>query len=321
LAVFIQRIEADVAQGGQGYPHSLIIANEATARRLMEEIGTAINEILVTEASPGVVNQVRELVTSRLVTWSSTSPLFYRVLHTPRDSFDDFEISELLLENQPAGADIAAQILDHYYHHMVTSSAFRYRIDRFADHLAAEARRRATVKRPVRILNLHTGAGHELARLAKNAAFARAVQVTCLDNDAAALRRARHQLWKLARATTFVRADPREFVAASDWSDPPYDIIYAVNLFDQLSDRQTTKLIADCYVWLAPGGTLLFGNCQLTLPAHERILIDWLMNWKIRCRSEEGLRQIFSHTSFDPERVHFESDPPHASQMVTAIRR
>ena len=55
-------------------------------------------------------------------------------------------------------------------------------------------------------------------------------------------------------------ADPREFVAAPASSDLPYDIIYAVNLFDQLSDRQTTNLIADCYERLVPGGVLLFGN-------------------------------------------------------------
>jgi SAM-dependent methyltransferase len=318
LAVLIEQIEISVEQGVHGALPSLIAANAATTRRIMEGIGTIFHTVSISGEPPEVADQVRELATARLGAWSSTSPVFYRILHTPRESFDEFEIIVLLLENRPAGGNVAAQILDHYYRNMVTSSSMRNRINQFVSQLADETRRRAAETHPIRILNLHTGACKELELLARNRPFAQAAHITCLDRDPTALRRARQRLGPLASQTLFVRADAREHLAARSWPEAPYDIIYTVNLFDQLDDQQTAKLIADCYKGLAPGGVLIFGNYSLNLPIHERTFIAWLMNWNIRCHPEEEWRQIFTRTWLDADCVRFESEELQASQLVIA---
>jgi SAM-dependent methyltransferase len=320
LTALIEQIEVSAKTGTHGTLPNLIAANEATTQRIMEGIGTIFHTVSTAGEPPEVVDQVRELAADRLAVWSSTSPVFYRVLHTPRESFDEFEIIVLLLENRPAGGNVAAQILDHYYRNMVTSSSMRNRISRFVSHLADETRRRAAETHPVRILNLHTGAGRELELLAKNRPFAQAVHVTCLDRDPTALRRARQKLGPLASRARFVRADAREYLTARPWPEASYDIIYAVNLFDQLDDQQTAKLSADCCEGLTPGGVLIFGNYSLDLPIHERALIAWLMNWNIRCHSEEQWHQIFARTSLNADSVRFEPDESRASHLVIATR-
>ncbi len=296
----------------------LIKANEATTRRIMEGIGMILYAAGTSGEPPEVVDQVRELATNRLVAWSNTSPVFYHVRNTPREDFSNFEVILLVLENRLGGSDVAAQILDHFYLNMVISSSFRDRLPQIADLLADEARRRATKGRPVRILNLHTNTGRELELLANNRHFVEGVQITCLDRDPAALRRTRQRLERFAGRTEFVRADARKYVASKTWPEAPYDIIYAVTLFDQLDKEQTIKLVADCRRGLAPGGILAFGNFAPSLPNAERALMAWLMEFNVRSRPAEEWREIFAQTWGDPECVRFEPGESQASRLVIA---
>ena len=286
----------------------------------MEGIGTILHDVGMAGKPPEVADQVRELVAARLAAWSSTSPVFYHVRNTPRTEFNSFEIALLLLEHRLGGGNTAAQVLDHYYLNMVTCNSFRNRFTQVAGRLAAETERRASKTRPVRILNLHANTCRELELLANNRNFVEAVQITCLDRDPVALRRARQRLDRLARRLQFVRADARKYAAGRAWPEAPYDLIYTVNLFDQLDDEQTVKLIADCHRGLMPGGALLFGNYSPSMPSAERALIAWLMNWTIRSRPAEEWGQIFAQTWRDPDCVRIEPEALQASQLIIATR-
>ncbi len=318
LTALIEQIEVKIERGTQGGLPRLIAENEATTRRIMEGIGTIFYDIGASGEPPEVVDQVRELAATRLVAWSSTSPVFYHVRNTPREDFSNFEVILLVLENRLGGGDVAAQILDHFYLNMVISSSFRNRLPQIADLLADEAKRRATKGRPVRILNLHTNTGRELELLAGNRSFVEVVQITCLDRDPAALRRTRQRLERFAGRLQFIRADAREYAASRTWPEAPYDIIYTVNLFDQLDDEQTVKLIADCRRGLTPGGVLMFGNYSPSLPNAERAIMAWLMDFNIRSRPAEEWRQIFTQTWRDAECVRFEPEELQVSQLVIA---
>jgi extracellular factor (EF) 3-hydroxypalmitic acid methyl ester biosynthesis protein len=318
LAALIEQTESKTERGTQGALPRLIAENEATTRRIMEGIGTSLHTAGMAGEAPEVAEQVRELAFARLAAWSSTSPVFYHVRNTPRTEFNNFEIALLLLEHRLGGGNTAAQILDHYYLNMVTCSSFRNRFTQVAGRLAAETERRASTTPPVRILNLHANTCRELELLANNRDFIEAVHITCLDRDPVALRRARQRLERFAGRSQFVRADARKYAASRTWPEAPYDIIYTVNLFDQLDDEQTAKLIADCRRGLAPGGILMFGNYSPSMPGAERALIAWLMNWDIRCRPAEEWRQIFAQTWQDAECVRFEPEELQASQLVIA---
>jgi len=320
LAALIEQTEGNTERGKPGALARLIAESEAPTRRIMEGIGTLLHDVSAAGEPPEVADQVYELAASRLATWSSTSPVFYHVRNTPRTEFNNFEIALLLLEHRRGGGNTAAQILDHYYLNMVTCSSFRNRFAQIAGRLAAETERRASTTRPVRILNLHANTCRELELLANKRNFVEAVQITCLDRDPVALRRARQRLERFAGRSQFVRADARKYAASRTWPDAPYDIIYTVNLFDQLDDEQTVKLIADCRKGLMPGGILMFGNYSPNLPIAERALIAWLMNWSIRSRPADEWHQIFAQAWHDPEPVCFEPEALQASQLVIATR-
>jgi len=318
LASHIERIEASARAGLHGPLPRLITANEATTRRIMEEIGTLLHAVGAAGEPPDVVDRVRDLALARIAAWSGTSPVFYQVRNTRRDDFNNFEIMVRLLENRHAGGDTSAQILDHYYLNMETCSSFRRRFPRIVRLLADETAHRTAISRPVRILNLHTSACYELELLARNRSFVESVQITCLDRDPAALRRNRQRLERYGTRLRFIKADAREYVAAPNRLEAPYDLIYTLVLFDQVDDEQTAKMIADCRGQLAPGGLLLFGNYAPTMPVAERAIIGWLMDWEIRCRSMQAWREIFAQTWGNPACVRFELDETHTSQLVLA---
>ena len=151
LAALIEQIEVKIERGTQGALPRLIAENEAATRRIMEGIGTILHDVGRAGEAPEVAAQVRELATTRLVAWSSTSPVSTRAQYASED-FSNFEVMLLVLENRLGGGDMAAQILDHFYLNMVISSSFRNRLAQIADLLADEARRRVTKGRPARSL-------------------------------------------------------------------------------------------------------------------------------------------------------------------------
>lgn len=321
MSRLIKQIELRHARKPSLPLRNLIDAYEPQTHGIMEAVGTALGDFIATEPSLDTLVQVRAMVAAHLRTWSSTSPVFYHVSHTPPTALNNFEIIDLLLDNRPGGADVASQILDHYYLNTVAVHAYRQRVAQLIAHIAELTGRRAAANLPVRILELHTGAARELLALAKERNFARVADVTCVASDTAALRRVSQRAnGLLARRITTFRADPRTFVTAPPAAVQPYDIIFASVLFDQLKDQAVAKLIANCTHLMKPGGALLFGNFAPSMPAGERILIEWVMDWPIRCRSEMDLRRMFDALLVPLTDLQFLHDPFHASILTLATR-
>lgn len=321
LAELIQQVEAHHARAPSTHLQALIKVYETKTRNIMDAIGAALSRFTETEPPPEVLEQVRAMVSARMRAWSRTSPLFHHIFSTPRHKLGAYEIYELLLAKRTGGADVAGQMLDQYYMNTVTADALRLRNELLTRQLAAEITQRAETRQPVRLLNLHTGSGHELQTLISEYALKPVIHVTCLDTDASAMRRVKQQLAPLLeRNARFQYGDPREIVRSRAWPDAPYDLIYALVLFDQLSDRQVAPLIAGAYRGLQPGGKLIFGNYALSMPVHEHALVDWVMNINLRRRSKETLREIFKRTPFEAQAVTCELGPLGASWLVTAER-
>lgn len=317
----IRQVEARHAGNPSLHLGRMIEACEPEVRRLMDTLGQMLNDYLGTQPPPNIQAQVCAIVCERVRAWSSTSPLFYHIFNTPRQKLGPYEVFDLLLQKQSGGADVAGQIMDRYYMNTVAAASFRMRSQLLTERLKAESERRAVEHRPVRLLNLHTGSGHELQALARDRAVRSAIQVTCLDTDAAALRRVKQLLVpQLAECVSFRLGDARKIVQSRPWPDAPYDLIYALILFDQLSDRQVEPLIAGAYRGLRPGGKLIFGNYATSMPAHEHALIYWVVNLNLRRRSEEKLRNILKRANVAPNAISCELDPLGASWLVTAER-
>ncbi len=321
LGACISRVTRETAATASVTLPAVIARHRADFARRLNAIGEWIANYLAGRPAPGEVELARAYLVAPIRQWSSTSPVFFHILNTARDRFDSFEVTDLLLERRIGGADVTSALFDDYAQHTMYAVSFRERFNLMATKLAAETTVRTQSEDPVQILSLHSGGAHELTLAGRNAAFARAVMLTCVDADSPALRRARQRLEdQFPRRMHVVRHDPRAFVSTGPEGDPPYDIIYTINIFDQLSDRQATRLIADCYRWLKPGGALLFSNYSLHLPISERMIVSWVMNWNTRCRSEEDLRRIFTRSPFPAETVSIALDKLNVSSLITAVR-
>ena len=99
-----------------------------------------------------------------------------------------------------------------------------------------------------------------------------AAQLTCLDEDTAALRAARANLGeRLTAQARFLRVNAMQFARSPSRPSQPYDVCYAAALFDYLAADQAVALIRDCYGLLAAGGTLILGSPTTGVPANERV--------------------------------------------------
>lgn len=294
-------------------------AHEAETQERLEAIGEAIHAFLASQPPASAVERAYAAVTSRLRAWSSTSPVFHHIYHVPRHQFDTFEIAELVVAGRPGGADLAGYMMDQFFLNTITARSFRLRIQRLASLIHAEVQARTEIRKPVRILNLHTGSGRELDLLTKERALLTRVHLTCLDTDAAGLRRVRSRLEPaFGDRAAFQLGDPRKIVASRLWPEAPYDIIYALVLCDQLSDRQVVPLVANCYRGLRPSGVLIIGNFAATMPLSEYHLMNWVLNFDIRRRGEATWRALLEKTPFGASALRIEPDPWNASLLIVA---
>lgn len=321
LEELIKEAEAVSRQGMTASAVEWARAHEAQTRERMEAIGAAIHAFLVSQPPASAVERVYAAVTSRLRSWSSTSPVFHHIYHVPRHRFDTFEIADLVLAGRPGGADLVGHMMDSFYLNTVAARSFRFRLQKLGSVIHAEVRARVGGQGTIRILNLHTGSGRELDLLIQDRALRPYVHLTCLDTDAAGLRRVRGRLEPLfGSRLVFQFGDPRKIIASRLWPGVLYDIIYALVLCDQLSDRQVGPLIANCYRGLRPGGLLILGNFASTMPVSEYHLIHWGLNFNIRRRDEATWRALFEKTPFGADTLRIQPDPWHASFLITAQR-
>ena len=122
---------------------------------------------------------------------------------------------------------------------------------------------------PVQVLNLKCDAGSELVALAEEPEFA-LTEITCLDEEATALRAARAKLDKrLPTRTRFLRVSAMRYAQSPMRRSHHYDVSYAAVLLDHLTDRQTVALVRDYYGLLAEGGALILGSPTTRHPSRR----------------------------------------------------
>jgi SAM-dependent methyltransferase len=312
-------IEADCATAG--LPVALP-RHRAALYAAMDALGGAINAFLAGQPAASEIAAVQARVTGQIRSWSHTGPFFERSFGKLRGYPGDFETIEIIYNCRPGGATQAAQIFDDYYLWTVAARAVRNRLAYLVSRLSADLQAWAAQGViPVRILSLGSGPGRELAQLVEDPVFHEVAAVTCVDLDAEALRFARSRInGRMNGRMNYLRENVLRFARGPNRPSQPYHIIYAAGLFDYLQPDQATRLIEDCHGLLAPGGRLIVGNFSVDLPANERVLIEWLLEWYLLYRDEADYRRIFAGTSFDVSGLHFEYEPLRGNLFAVAER-
>ena len=308
LTHLVATIEADCAAAG--IPVALP-RQRAALYAAMDALGGWINAFLVAGPAEAEVQAARERITGLIRPWSATGPFFDRSFGKLRGYPGDFETIEIIYNCRPCGADLRARIFDDYYLWTVAARAVRnrlaYLVGRLGEGVQAWAAQGVV---PARVLSLGSGPGRELALLADTSVFSDVAAVTLLDLDTEALRFARSRInGRMNGRVTYLRGNALRFARGPDRPAQPFHIIYAAGLFDYLNADQARNLIEDCHGLLAPGGRLIIDNFCVDLPANERVLIEWLLEWYLLYRDEADYRRIFAGTSFNQARLRFEYEP------------
>ncbi len=146
-------------------------------------------------------------------------------------------------------------------------------------------------------------------------------EITCLDEDAKALRAARAKLDKrLPTRTRFLRISAMRYAESPMRRSQHYDVSYAAVLLDHLTDHQAIGLVRNYYSLLAAGGVLILGSPTSGIPAGERALIVWVLDLVVHYRDEPDFQRLFAQTPFGSVTLFFEHEPLGGDLLVSATR-
>ena len=287
----------------------------------MNDLGVGILDFLAENPSPTEIDAVRTQVVTPIRMWSATSPIFNRAFRSMASGPRDFEIPALVIHNRRAGADLSSLVLNDFYLHTIAAEALRNRYGMLVARLKREVTLRAHAGiSPVQVLNLKCDAGTELVALAEEPEFA-LTKITCLDEDALALRAARAKLDKrFPPRTLFLRVSAMRYAQIPMRRSQHYDVSYAAVLLDHLTDHQAVALVRNYYGVLAAGGILILGSPTTGVPASERALIAWVLDLVVHYRDEPDFQRLFAQTPFGSETLRFEHEPLGADLLASATR-
>ena len=321
IADTVAQIAAYIARAAPAEIPIILAEHRGTFYRTMDALGGGIIDFLADDPAPEEIEPVRTQIAAPIRAWSATSPVFNRLVRSSARGPRDFEVPALVIENRRVGADFSAMIFNDFYLHSIAAQALRNRFAMLTRHLLQEVAQRLQAGiNPVQVLNLKCDSGSELVTLADEPEFA-AAQITCLDEDAAALRAARAKLEeRLPAKARFLRVNALQYARSPLRRSQPYDVSYAAVLLDYLTTDQAVALICDCYGLLAAGGTLILGSPTSGVPANERVIIAWVLDLEIHYRDEPDFRRLFAQTPFGSEAVHFEREPLGGDMLVIAQR-
>ena len=203
----------------------------------------------------------------------------------------------MIYRNESLGHTLFGQSLSRVVLDSDAGRAVRHRAQYLTEKIEA-AVTRGGQHRLVRILSVAAGPAMELQLiLHKDPALLAAgrVQITLIDQDAGALDHARDRIEALAAqakvevALQCINTTIRTVIAKG--LDGSYDFVYSAGLFDYLKDRTARAAGARLVDGLAPGGTAVIGNFDVTNPT--RPLMELVLDWPLHHRSAADLRRLF----------------------------
>jgi SAM-dependent methyltransferase len=262
------------------------IPSTATAvRRLVEGIQSSR---LDPAGWPGMVTALRSDELGRLL---RTDPMVRRCQwrQNGADAYDIVEAyvmdwgdaADSLIEAEAPGPTVNAVFLA-----MGMGAAVRERRTMLHGFLAAASR-------DARILGLGAGRSPELAMLAPTGPLDVAQWVIADDDPS---EDAMHRRSASPRVERRVER-PADALAASAAKNESFDVIYAVDAFDGMTDGEAVALIEQAAALLAPNGRLVISAFASDLP--EAAYLDAVLDWRPRLRDEALLGQLLARGAPD----------------------
>jgi len=288
----------------------------------MTALGRAIHEFEQTGPTPQRWAAARQHTLDAVRGWAGTSPVLAAINPSRGQRLPYHELVERVRETMIAGADLPAMLLNDYLLHSRSAQAFRHRLTLSGERLAAEIDARlARGYRPVRVFSLQYLGGLELLSLADNAERVAALKITCIDDNAAALRHGEETLApRFGHRIAFEMADAARWLRGPTCPRETACVVYAVSALEKYDAKTVARILQGAHALLRDGGTFIAGSVTPNAPVAEQRLRLWLLDWDWRYRSEEEWRGLFAKSPFREENVSYEYEPLGLNLVMTARR-
>jgi SAM-dependent methyltransferase len=262
-----------------------IPSTSTAVRRLVEGIqGSRLDP----GSWPGMVTALRSDEIGRLL---RTDPMVRRCQwrQNGADAYDIVEAfvmgwgdaADSLIEAEPPGQTVNAVFLA-----MGMGAAIRERRTMLHGFLAA-------ANRDARILGLGAGRAPEVTMLAPTGPLELAQWVIADDDPSEDAMLRRNASPRVERRTE----RPLDALAASAAKHETFDLIYAVDAFDGMTEGEAVALIEQAAGLLAPNGRLVLSAFAADLP--EAAYLDAVLDWRPRLRDESLLAPLFARGAPD----------------------
>ncbi len=241
-----------------------------------------------------------------------------RAYYKPKSYAGDFIMMEMLYNNLPSGDGKLGCLIDEWLLNTPAAKAVRGRRILLKNKLLQLAGQQKESGKDISIMNLACGSCRELFDFLSDFDRTNLLNILCIDADTEALQFANKQVNNFNHQAS-IRFMNENIVKWSLGKRKHYfkkqDIIYSSGLTDYLEDKLFIRFVDTCYEHLTPGGTLMIGNFSPVNPT--KVLMDYLLSWRLIHRSEKNMKKLFKKTSFQ-ENVHIIAEDQQVNLFAVA---
>lgn len=237
------------------------------------------------------------------------APFVFRTYTKPLGYAGDYQMVNQILNDPRQGPSTYFQMVNTAFLQTAVAAAHRNRIDILVDFLkrmADEARQKG---RTFRVLNVGCGPAIEIQRFLQSYPHPEVLSFDLVDFSEETLAWTREKLssiiTQIGKPVTInyvhdsVHKLLKRRIDPASESSREFNVVYCAGLFDYLSDKVCSRLVAHFAARTNHGGTLLVTNVHSSNPM--KFVMEHVLEWYLIYRDEAALTPLLPPQSFEPK--------------------
>ncbi len=227
------------------------------------------------------------------------SPFIHRTYMKPLGYAGDYEMVNMILRDPNEGGNTYARLLNMKILDKGPALGHRNRIVELIKLLKQEAASSLHKQKQFRVLSIGCGPAHEIVRIIKERATNAQWEISLLDfneetisRTGAAIQEAQSSVEEHADVN-FIHKSIHQLLKESlrgSQKTAHYDVIYCAGLFDYLSDKVCSRLLAMFEHMTRANGLIISTNVHTRNPILG--FMEYLLDWHLEYRDELGMKRL-----------------------------